>query len=197
MQKPAQTSQPIAPLLANRWSPCAFDPQKPVSAAAVDALCEAARWAPSCYGAQPWRFVVCNKAENETAWERALACLAPPNQEWAKNAPVLVVVCAATRFERNGKPNAHHAYDAGAAAFAMVLQAEALGLRAHQMGGFSADVARAAFAVPAGFVCLAMLAAGWQAPASALPTPQLQAREAAARERLPLAAVCHKNQWNG
>ena len=58
LEKPAVTQPPIAELIARRWSPRALDPNKPVNRDQLLALLEAARWAPSCFGDQPWRYLV-------------------------------------------------------------------------------------------------------------------------------------------
>ena len=91
IEKPAVTDQKIDTIIAERWSGRAFDATVPVSDENILSLCEAARWAPSCYGDQPWRFIVWNKHTDEAGWQHALECLSPGNQEWAKNAPVLVL----------------------------------------------------------------------------------------------------------
>ena len=192
MKKPAPA--PIHPLLAERWSPVAFAPDFVLSESDLTALAEAARWAPSCYGAEPWFFILCDRGSDSAAWRNALECLAPPNQAWAKNAALLAIVCAARDFARNGKPNRHFGYDAGAAAFSLVLQAEALGLRAHQMGGFDAERARAAFSIPAECDCMAFIAAGRQAEASSLPE-DLRAREEAPRRRKDLGENFFRGEW--
>lgn len=195
MKKPADTSEPLAPLLANRWSPRAFDPGRPVPPEHVAALLEAARWAPSCFGAQPWSFVVCDRRTQPDAWERLHSCLAPGNQAWAKLAPLLILAVGRESFAHNGKPNRHHAYDTGAASMSLVLQAEALGLRAHQMGGFDSGKAGQEFGVPEGHVCLAVIAVGNQAGPGALDDADLRERERAPRSRDPLGDHFFAGAW--
>ncbi|MGB5397364.1 MAG: nitroreductase family protein, partial [Gammaproteobacteria bacterium] len=92
--KQPDTQQPIHTLLAERWSPRAFDIDRPVEAEKLQALLEAARWAPSCFNDQPWRFIVCNRHTNEAAWETAVGVLADKNQLWARQAPLLILVCS-------------------------------------------------------------------------------------------------------
>ena len=60
----------IHELLARRWSPRAFDPDRPVSRLALRTLLEAARVAPSCFNEQPWRFLVFD-GEDPEALEQA------------------------------------------------------------------------------------------------------------------------------
>ena len=87
--KKINTNAPIHELISARWSGRAYDPNRMLSRQQIISLLEAARWAPSCYGYQPWRYIVCDKASNESSWSKALECLAEGNQVWAKNASVL------------------------------------------------------------------------------------------------------------
>jgi nitroreductase len=111
--KPASTQTPIDELIAKRWSPRSFDGNRPVEDEKVLALMEAARWAPSCFNEQPWRYIICNKHKNEVAWQFALSCLVEKNQLWAKNAPILMTACANTKFTHNGNDNNWALYDTG------------------------------------------------------------------------------------
>ena len=122
MKKPAITSMPIHELLASRWSGRAFDAAKPVDHDQIITLLEAARWAPSCYGDQPWRFLVWNKGADAEAWQQAFGCLAPGNQAWVKDAPLLLLTTADTLFNHNGQPNRWGQHDTGAAAENLCLQ---------------------------------------------------------------------------
>lgn len=195
MEKLAKTQVPIHDVLARRWSPRAFDPARPLSREQIMSLCEAARWAPSCFGDEPWRFVVCDRASDETAWRAAWGCLAEKNQRWAQQAPLLIAVIAAGTFTHNGKPNRWAQYDTGAAAENMCLQATALGLSAHQMGGFDADQVRAAFAIPADYHCMAMMAVGYQAPPGTL-AEEFREAERAERRRQPLGSRFCAGHWD-
>ena len=194
MQKPAITSVAIQETIANRWSPRAFDASKSVSQEQIIALLEAARWAPSCFGDEPWRFIVWNKGTNESAWQQAFDCLAPSNQTWVKAAPVLMLVCANTLFGHNQTPNRWGQYDTGAAAENLCLQASSMGLVVHQMGGFNADKARETFAIPDQYTPMAMLAVGYEGDASNLPD-ELKTRELAERKRKPLGELFFNSAW--
>ncbi|MDO8962720.1 MAG: nitroreductase family protein [Methylophilus sp.] len=195
MHKPAITQTPIHDVLANRWSPRAYDANKPVSQTQIMSLLEAARWAPSCFGDQPWRFVVCDKSSNPDAWQKAFDCLVPGNQTWAQHAPVLLLICANTLFGHNQKPNRWAPYDTGAATENLCLQATALGLAGHQMGGFDATKAQAAFAVPEQFTLMAMVTVGYATVADILPD-DLRERELAPRERRPLGELFFNGVWD-
>jgi nitroreductase len=195
MLKPAITQVSIDNTIANRWSGRAYDAAKAVSHAQVIALLEAARWAPSCFGDQPWRFVVWNKASNPQAWQQAFDCIVPGNQAWVKDAPVLVLVCADTLFSHNQQPNRWAQYDTGAAAENLCLQASALGLMAHQMGGFDANLTREKFNIPAQYTPMAMISVGHPADVATLGGDVL-ARETAERTRKPLTELFFDATWN-
>jgi nitroreductase len=198
MQKPAITQVAIDPLIAARWSPRAYDASKPVTQAQIIALLEAARWAPSCFGDQPWRFVVCQKNSqqntDEAAWQQAFECIVPNNQVWVKDAPVLILVCADTLFTHNQSPNRWAQYDTGAAVENLCLQATSMGLITHQMGGFNGDKACEVFAIPAQFTPMAMLSVGYEGEASQLPE-ELKQREFAPRRRRELGELFFNGTW--
>ena len=194
MRKPAITQTSINETIANRWSPRAFDANKPITQAQIIALCEAARWAPSCFGDQPWRFIIWNKANDVAAWQQAFDCLAPSNQTWVKHAPILVLVCADSQFGHNQQPNRWAQYDTGAATENMCLQASSMGLSAHQMGGFDSDLAREQFNIPAHVTPMAMVAIGYMGDVGQLPD-DLKTREMAERKRKPLGELFFNSTW--
>lgn len=193
-QKTAITSVKIHELMQARWSPRAFDPNRAVAEEDLIALLEAARWAPSCFNDQPWRFIVCNKAADETSWQNAFSTLAEKNRLWAKNAPVLILAVAMGNFNHNGNPNRWAMYDTGAASVSLCLQAVALGLSVHQMGGFDAGKAREVFNLPADCTPMAMMAVGYQGDAELLDNAFKEA-EAAARTRAALSDRFYLGQW--
>lgn len=195
MKKTATTQAPVNEVIANRWSGRAYDASKAVSNEQIISLCEAARWAPSCFGDEPWRFIVWNKNTDLASWQKAFDCLVPGNQEWVKDAPVLLLTCADTLFGHNQKPNRWAQYDTGAAAENLCLQAEDLGLMAHQMGGFNVDAARDAFSIPEQFTLMAMVAVGYAADIKTV-TGEALNRETAARKRKPLSELFFDSAWN-
>lgn len=194
MKKPAITQTPIHDLIAARWSGRAYDAAKPVSREQMLALLEAARWAPSCYGDQPWRFVVWNKATDAAAWQAAFDTLAPGNQGWVKDAPLLVLATADTLFNHNSQPNRWAQYDTGAAVENLCLQAEAMDLMAHQMGGFDSEKARAVAGVPAQFTLMAMISVGYPADPASF-AEDIAERENAARKRRALGELFFEGAW--
>jgi len=194
LEKKAVTSVAINDLIARRWSPRAFDAARPLTREALVALLEAARWAPSCNGDEPWRFLIWDRITDPAGWQQAYDCLAEGNRKWAVNAPVLMLSCAGSLFGHNGKPNRFAQYDTGMATMSLCVQAVALGLAVHQMGGFDAEKARTTFAIPAEYMPMAMIAAGYQAEASSLPEG-LKVKELAPRKRKPLAECFFSGKW--
>ena len=192
--KLANTQVPIHELIAQRWSPRAFDRDRPINRAQLIALLEAARWAPSCFGDEPWHYVVWDRYRDENSWKKAFDCLAESNQVWVKNAPLLMLSTANPTFHHNGKPNRWGHHDTGAASENICLQAVALGLAAHQMGGFDVDKIRQTFNIPATFECMAMIAVGYATEAEVL-EGDLKAKELAARTRRPLTENFFEGGW--
>jgi len=127
----------IDSMFTDRWSPRAFS-SDPLSDREVQTLFEAARWAPSCYNEQPWRFVYATEPEERA---KLVSCLVAKNQLWAGRAPLLMFILARRNFQKTGKENRHAPYDAGAAWMALALQARKLGLYAHAMAGFNQEKA--------------------------------------------------------
>jgi nitroreductase len=195
LEKKAETSVPIHELLARRWSPRAYDAIRPVARTQLQALIEAGRWAPSCNGDEPWRYLIWDRIRDPAGWQKAFACLAPGNQAWVKNVPLLMLSCAGSKFAHNGKPNRWSQHDTGMASLSIALQAVALGLIAHQMGGFDAEQARAAFNIPAEYTPMAMIAIGYQAEPAVLPD-EIKAKEIAPRRRRPLAECFFEGAWD-
>lgn len=194
MDRQAKTSQPIHELLAARWSPRAYDANRPVSREQLTALLEAARWAPSCNGDEPWRFLVWDRAADPEGWNRVFECLSENNRKWCKNVPVLMLSCAGSTFGHNGKPNRFAQHDTGMANLSIALQAQALGLVAHQMAGYDADKLRAAFAIPAEYTPMAMIAVGYQASPDVL-DPETREKEMRPRVRKPLTERFFAGSW--
>jgi nitroreductase len=193
-QKSATTSVKIHDIIRARWSPRAFDSDRQVSQDDLLALLEAARWAPSCFNDQPWRFIVCDKSIDETSWQQAFTTLAEKNKLWAKNASVLILAVAMENFNHNSQPNRWAMYDTGAASLSLCLQATALGLVVHQMGGFDGEKAREVFNLPSDSRPMSMMAVGYQAEVDVL-DDDFKEVELAARSRVALTERFYAGQW--
>ena len=191
----APVAHPIDPVLRRRWSPRSFTGAA-LRPEALDSLLEAARWAASCNNAQPWHLIVARRDVEPDAFATLLGCLSPNNQPWAKDAGALLLAIARATFAANGNPNRHAWYDTGAAMAQLAVQAAAMGLQAHQMAGFDAAAARAAFAVPDGFDPCAAIAVGEPGAPEALPEA-LAARETAPRLRRATEEFTYFGTWKG
>jgi nitroreductase len=194
LDRPAPTTLPVHDLLKRRWSPRAFDPNRPVTREQLKVLLEAGRWAPSCNGDEPWRYLIWDKGRDPQGWQKAYDCLNENNKKWVKNVPLLMLSCAGSAFEATGKPNRWTQHDTGAASVSMALQAVAMGLIVHQMGGWDADKARAAFAIPAEYTPMAMIAVGYQASPEIL-DEETKAKEMRPRARKPVAERFFEGGW--
>ena len=192
MKKTAPADHPIHELLANRWSPRAFSAQVP-SKETLATLFEAARWAPSAFNEQPWRFIVATK-EDEVEHGKILACLVEANRAWAAAAPVLGILVTKETFTLNDKPNSHAGHDGGLALENLMLQAVAEGMFAHAMSGFSPDRVRKTFSVPEGYRPMTAFALGYGGDPDQL-EGEVRAQELAPRERLPLADLVFTGGW--
>jgi nitroreductase len=173
---------PIEPLFLKRWSPRAMSGAA-ISDADLARCFEAARWAPSTYNEQEWRFLTAHR--DGPHWDNFFGLLMEANQVWCEHAAVLVVVLSHKVFQRNGKPNPVHTLDTGIAVGYLLLQASEIGLVGHGMAGFDRGRARATLTVPDDFQVEAMIALGQPGNPDDLP-PDLRAREVPSGRR-PIA----------
>ena len=190
----AKTSVPIHDLMTRRWSPRAYDASKPVSRQHLQTLLEAGRWAPSCNGDEPWRYLIWERKRDAEGFQKAFDCLSENNRKWVKNVPLLMLSCAGSNFQATGKPNRYTQHDTGAASVCIALQA-ALGLVVHQMGGYDAEKARAAFGIPAEYTPMAMIAVGYEAASPDILDDETKAKELRPRRRQPLAERFFEGGW--
>ena len=168
---------PVDPLFLDRWSPRAFDGQ-PVPREDLMTMLEAARWAPSSYNSQPWRFLYAIK--DGPHWEQFLGFLVEGNRAWSKNAGALLVLLSKSTMAVPGKegevPSHSHSHDAGAGWACFALQATRMGYHAHGMVGFDMDRAFNELHVPIGYRVEQMIAVGRRGDPASLPEA-VRARE--------------------
>ena len=188
-----QPEHPILPQLTQRRSPRAYTNQ-PVSADALQQLFTAAGSAASCFGEQPWRFIVGSQESSPETFQQILGTLAEFNQTWAKNASAIALAVAKTTFSHDSNPNAWAKHDVGQAVATLAVQAVELGVQIHQMAGFSQEAARAAFQVPADYELVSVFTIGYPGEVEALPEA-LQQRELAPRVRKPLGEIMFEGSW--
>lgn len=191
MIKKAITSVEINDLISNRWSPRSFDKSKFLTKEQITQLLEAARWAPSSMNEQPWRFLVFNRNENPENFQKVFDCLSEGNQIWCKNVNTLVLTAAFTKYT-NGDYNASAQFDTGLAVAIMLIQAVAMGLATHPMGGYDKQKMKEIFKLSDDLVLYAIIAVGYQAEAEQLEDPILIKREKANRLRKELNEIMIK-----
>lgn len=181
-----KSDYPIEPLFIDRWSPRAFDASV-MPQADLMTLFEAARWAPSAYNYQPWRFLYATRDSDD--FTRFLDLLMPFNQAWVAHSSVLIFAVSQRTMAMGGetKPSYSHSFDAGAAWAQLALQATRLGYQAHGMTGVDFDRAAAELAVPEDFRIEAAIAVGRQGDPANLPEA-LRGREFPS-ERKPLGEI--------
>lgn len=181
----ADTSYPLLPALAERWSPRAFDTEAVIDEAKLTAALEAARWSPSANNTQPWRFIVARRGS--AAFDTIVANLMGFNQVWAGAAGALVVALAEV-VDADGNERRWATYDVGQAVAHFSVQAHHDGLHTHQMGGFDAAGLRAAFDLDERFLPVSVTAVGMLGDVETLPQP-LRERELAPRTRNALDEI--------
>ena len=190
--KHAQPSTPgVLPVILERWSPRAFA-DRDVSPADLKVIFEAARWAPSSFNEQPWRFIVGHR-DSET-YKKIAETLVPFNHGWATLAPVLILSVAKTRFSNNDSPNNYALHDLGAADGFITLQAASMGIATHQMAGFDQAKAREAFAIPEIYAIGSVMAMGYKGEPSLL-GESYQGQEQSPRSRKLLSEIV-LSEWD-
>jgi nitroreductase len=175
----AETSIPVNEIIATRRSPRSFNETAVISNEDLLAMLEAARWAPSAFNGQPWRFFVGKRGDE--VFSQILGSLGEFNQKWAHKASALVLV-ASTTVKGDGSPHADYQYDCGLAVAQLTIEAHDRGLIVHQMVALSMSEA---------LTPVVVAAVGTQDVAEKLAGPMLE-RELAPRERLPLSEIVIK-----
>lgn len=191
--KHASTDHPIDDVLAQRYSPYAYD-TRPVEDAKLLSCFEAARWAASSYNEQPWYFIVAQRQDTE-AFNQLLGCLVEANQGWARNAGVLVLTVASRKFARNGKPNRVAEHDIGLAVGNFSYEATKRGLHVHEMGGIEPARARQTFAIPEDYDPCTAFAVGYAADPETFDNADLAQRDQAPRSRKSLDQFVFAGKW--
>ena len=179
-------AHPIDRLFLERWSPRAYSGEEMPEEDLLTML-EAARWAPSSYNSQPWRFLWARRGTAH--WDKFLGLLNDGNRSWCKDAAALLVLVSNTLMSVPGKdapvPSHSHSHDAGCGWGYFALQATMMGYQAHGMVGFDMERAFAELNVPTGHRVEQMIAVGRRGDPAKLPDA-LRAREKP-NDRKPLA----------
>lgn len=180
-----QSEAEADPLFVRRWSPRAMSGEA-VSQGELEQLFEAARWAPSAFNRQPWRFLYAHRDSEH--WPRFFDLLVEFNQGWAHRAGALLVVVSRTVSD-SGNPIHTHSYDTGAAWQSLALQGSLMGLVVHGMAGFDKEAARRELAVPDDWEVEAMAAVGRPGEVDELPESLRQKEKPSGRKSLAEVAV--------
>ena len=191
MSEPRVPAYPIDPLFLRRWSPRAMSGE-PITDELLMTLFEAARWAPSAFNAQPWRFLYAKR--DTPQWERFFSLLNERNQPWCASAAALVVVLSKKTTDGGGE-NWTAPFDTGAAWMSLALQGTLSGLVVHGMAGFDYDRAQAELGVPADWDVQCMVAIGRPGDPMQLPE-KLRAREVPSPRR-PVAESAFEGRFPG
>ncbi|HEX2764163.1 MAG TPA: nitroreductase family protein [Allosphingosinicella sp.] len=169
---------PVDPLFLERWSPRAFDGSE-IADEDLMTMFEAARWAPSAFNSQPWRFLYAKRGDAN--WQLFLSLLIPFNQSWAHSASVLIYFLSDTlpMTGKDGAPQGSHShsFDAGAAWVSLALQATRMGYFGHGMSGIEFERARIELAIPERYRLEAAAVVGRMGDPTSLPE-RMRAREA-------------------
>jgi nitroreductase len=154
-------------------------------------LFEAARWAPSSFNNQPWRFLYARRDTDN--WRLFYDLLNDGNKVWARNAAVLILVVSKKTFDFDERPSITHSFDSGAAWENFALQGTISGLVVHGMEGFDYDRAKEVLGVPDVYRIEAMVAVGRPGRKEDLP-PNLQAKEFP-NKRKALSEIINEGVW--
>jgi nitroreductase len=191
MQNPTNNKYAVNNLIEQRWSPRAFS-VKPVEIEKIQSILEAARWAPSAFNEQPWRFIVGQKGDD--TYDSILNTLIDWNILWAGKANVLIVNIAKKTFSHNGKQNVTFKYDLGQAVSSMILEVVNQGLYSHQMSGFDANKAAELLNIPDDFQAVSVTAIGYYGNINELPKDIAEV-ETRPRERKELKDIIFNNKF--
>lgn len=186
-----ESTYPIEESILSRMSGRAFS-QERLTEEELLSLFEAARWAPSSYNNQPWRFVYARRGDKE--WDTFFNVLVDFNKSWCKDADTLVVVITRDNFEHNDKFSRTSQFDTGAAWMNLAMQAHEKDFTAHGMEGFDYDKIKQDLQIPQGFTVNAMVAIGKKGKKEDL-SKELQEKEVPS-PRKPLNEIISKGKFN-
>lgn len=186
-----QSTYPILALFISRVSSRAFS-QERLSEEELMTLFEAARWAPSAYNNQPWRFLFARRGDKE--WESFFDTLVDFNKSWCKDADTLVAIISRNNFIHHDKPSRTAPFDTGAAWMSLTLEAHARNIVAHAMEGFNYDALKKNLDIPDSYTIQAMIAIGKQGDKEALPTALRE--EETVSDRRPLSSIIGQGKFS-
>lgn len=185
-----RTEYPIDDIFLKRYSPRAMSGEA-ISKEELMTLFEAARWAPSSYNAEPWRFIYAMRGTSE--FEKLFSLLIDFNKDWCARAGALIVTIS-KKTSASGKTSITHSFDAGAAWENFALQAQNMNLVAHGMEGFDYSMAKEKLSIPDDYRVEMMIAVGRHGNIEDLPET-LRAREKPSG-RKPLSEIVFEGKFS-
>lgn len=181
----------ILEIIKERWSPYAFS-SADVEEFKLKAMFEAAGHAPSANNEQPWSFVFATRNDGKV-FDDYVGFLSDLNSIWASKAYCLIISMARLKFSQNGKPNRFAFHDTGMAVSNLLLQAQALDVYVHQMGGYSVDKVKEYFNLDPDTEPVAMMAVGYLGDGQGL-SDELLKRDENRRPRKPVSLYAFRKQ---
>lgn len=181
----------ILEIIKERWSPYAFS-SSDVEDFKLKAMFEAAGYAPSANNEQPWSFVFATRNDGKI-FDDYLSFLVESNRLWASKAYCLIISMAKMNYSLSGKPNRFAFHDTGMAVANLLLQAQALDVFVHQMGGYSVDKVKDYFKLESDTEPVAMMAVGYLGDGQGL-TDELLKRDEHRRPRKPVNLYAFRNK---
>ena len=185
-------SNNILPPILDRISSVCFSEQS-IDKKVVETLFESARWAPSAFNYQPWRFIYALKKDGPE-YEKICSLLLEGNRMWAEKAPLLILSIASLISDYTKKENFYATHDTGLATANLLIQAVSMGLQVHPMAGFDKEKAKTELNIPNYFEPVAMIAVGYKGDINELPD-ELKSRETKPRIRKEQKEFVFKGSW--
>ncbi|MDZ7807277.1 MAG: nitroreductase family protein [Gracilimonas sp.] len=192
--KKANTEYDIHEIIQERWSPRSFSVRE-IKPELIRKLFDATRWAPSSFNEQPWRFIYARKEEPEQ-FEKLYRVMGEFNQNWAGDAPMLILTILKEKFSKNSKPNRVAKFDLGAAMAYFTFEATRHDLYVHQMAGIDQEKARKIFDIPEGYKAVTMAAVGYKGVPDDL-EGDLRETEVSVRTRKDIDEIAFQGEWKG
>ncbi|MFO8236532.1 MAG: nitroreductase family protein [Bacteroidales bacterium] len=180
MIKEEEKADLVYEVIQKRYSPVIFSDQQ-IGDDVLFRLFEAARWAPSSFNDQPWNFIYGRKGQ-DSVYKALFETLMDDNKRKARHAPVLVLSVANMISPTTHKENPYAFHDVGMAMGNLLLQATALDVYVHQMGGYYKKKAREILNIPRTHKPVAMMAMGYKGVFEKFPE-DLQQKEQKPRTR--------------
>lgn len=183
----------IAEPMHSRWSPSVFDDSHVLTDAETTRLLEAAQWAPSSGNRQPWRYVVAPRGS--AAHAVLVPHLSRGNSGWVPRASVVFLSAVVLGTDGDElKDVLVPVHDVGQASAHLTLQAEAMGLKAHQFGGFDHAAVASGLGLPDDARLIAGIAVGVRGNPADVPERDAE-RDHRVRDRRPLSDTVYDDRW--